>query len=94
MTRITAQSHDTATLTGSPLISTPDGEPATVEYYRRGRGVWQRRESEPDIQICDGLSTRGSTLMADPSEPLVQVIRREHQRSMAAERRERKRSGW
>ena len=93
-TRIEAESDNMVTLTGSPLFTDPDGQPVTLEYYRSGRAVWLRVGNEPDKQVCDYLSMRGPTLMTDPAEPLVQLIRREHKRAMAAARRDQKRSGW
>ena len=39
-------------------------------------------------QVCDRLSTRGSTLMVGSRNALIDVIRREYRVMRAAERRE------
>lgn len=58
------------------------GDRETVTYFCRGKYVWTLGGE----QVCDGLASRGPTLIASPST-LLNVIRREMQVLMRNERR-------
>ncbi len=86
-TQITAQDDRHVTITFTDLLS---DEQITMEIWapvpKEGGCSYVRYNG--DKQLCDKLSSRGSTLMYRDGTKLVDLVRREYNAMRAADKRE------
>lgn len=82
----TTKIYATAVNTVEMITDDPFGgeTPIAREFRVPMSGGYVREGSQ---QVCEGLARLGLTLSVNEPEELLQLIRREHRRSQAAERR-------